>query len=323
MLHELAVRSSHQIAQRTDGHQSPEVIDPACSSSGSLLYHFSISKESKVNILPNISSLPTHITSMKQQPRWLQLIQFIPREVSSSLALRRVSAFMQHNILVALGFRVYAGVRSSKAAEQGEAMQEVRIFWGGRGRGNNVEWIVGVEHFEHIFFVFVLICLSFWKSNMIWWKCLPEVGIWKSDCRSSMTVRHKTLPQKIHQWLAGDLVPVILDVTLESTVQSAYETITKDLEQHALMLVGLVNCAGLSRVQKLHTKNNSEKKISPRHFLGVSIPLVVFVPTRLSKTPVFPPGVYHWNWNLWRWSKTFMKSPGDFWGNYSETRGST
>ena len=79
--------------------------------------------------------------------------------------------------LSALGFRVYAGVRSSKAAEQVKQAGG-EDFWGGRGRGNNVEWIVGVEHFEHICFVFVLICLSFWKSNMIWWKCLPEVGIW-------------------------------------------------------------------------------------------------------------------------------------------------
>ena len=56
-------------------------------------------------------------------------------------------------------------------------------------------------------------------------------------------------------------MPVILDVTLEGTVQSAYETITKDLEQHALMLVGLVNCAGLSRC--IRQTKNSEKSILP------------------------------------------------------------
>ena len=76
-----------------------------------------------------------------------------------------------------------------------------------------------------------------------------------------MTLRHKTLPQKLDQSIAGDLVPVILDVTLEGTVQSAYETITKDLEQHALMLVGLVNCAGLSRC--IRQTKNSEKSILP------------------------------------------------------------
>ena len=116
-------------------------------------------------------------------------------------------------------------------------------------------------------------------------------GFWdlKSDCRSSMTVRHKTLPQKIHQWLAGDLVPVILDVTLESTVQSAYETITKDLEQHALMLVGLVNCAGLSRCKNSTQKTTPRKKSSPAFSRCLKIPWwFLFKNTVFKKHRFFP-----------------------------------
>jgi len=174
---------------------------------------------------------------------------------------------------------------------------------------------VGVEHFEHIFLVFVCICFDLFIFLEVEHDLVEMLaGGWdlKSDCRSSMTVRHKTLPQKIHQWLAGDLVPVILDVTLESTVQSAYETITKDLEQHALMLVGLVNCAGLSRCKNSTQKTTPRKKSSPACSRCLKIPWWFLFPPVFKNTGFFP-GVYHWNWNLWRWSKTFMKSPGDFW----------
>eukprot|EP00438_Fugacium_kawagutii_P001383 Skav209301 [mRNA] locus=scaffold994:141061:144673:+ [translate_table: standard] len=47
---------------------------------------------------------------------------------------------------------------------------------------------------------------------------------------------------------AGEVVvPVILDVTVEQTVEEAFQSITQDLEREKLPLVGLVNCAGISR----------------------------------------------------------------------------
>lgn len=216
--------------------------------------------------------------------------------------------------LSALGFRVYAGVRSSKAAEQVKQAGG-EDFLGRKGKGKQCRMNCGGWTLWTHFFVFVCICFDLFIFLEVEHDLVEMLaGGWdlKSDCRSSMTVRHKTLPQKIHQWLAGDLVPVILDVTLESTVQSAYETITKDLEQHALMLVGLVNCAGLSRCKNSTQKTTPRKKSSPAFSRCFNSP-GGFCSHPFSKTPVFPPGVYHWNWNLWRWSKTFMKSPGDFW----------
>ena len=56
--------------------------------------------------------------------------------------------------LSALGFRVYAGVRSSQAAEQ--VKQAGGEFFFGR-RGKNVQRIVGVEYFEHLFDLFYVV----------------------------------------------------------------------------------------------------------------------------------------------------------------------
>lgn len=148
----------------------------------------------------------------------------------------------------------------------------------------------GLNTLNTFFFVFVCICFDLFIFLEVEHDLVEMLaGGWdlKSDCRSSMTVRHKTLPQKIHQWLAGDLVPVILDVTLESTVQSAYETITKDLEQHALMLVGLVNCAGLSRCKNSTQKTTPRKKSSPAFSRCFNSP-GGFCSHPFSKTPFFP-----------------------------------
>lgn len=273
-------------------HRSPEVMDPVCSSSGSLLYHVSISKESKVNI--QRLGLQ-HEAAAEVTPTY-------PVHTKGGILITGASTGIglhaaQH--LSALGFRVYAGVRSSKAAEQVKQAGG-EDFLGLEGERMPKElWGLNTLNTCSI--------LCCWKSDMIWWKYLPGVEIWHLIADQACRKAQDISPKKVHQWLSGDLVPVILDVTLESTVESAYETITKDLEQHALMLVGLVNCAGLSRCKNSTQKKTTQKKILPgfsRCFNGVSIPIWWFCSNR------FSPGVYHWNWNLWRWSKTFMKSLG-------------
>ena len=60
--------------------------------------------------------------------------------------------------------------------------------------------------------------------------------------------------------LHPNIIPVILDVSVDSSITAAYKTITKELAKKKLELVGLLNNAGIAKVSKSHLCKNTNKR---------------------------------------------------------------